>query len=141
MDSLEGRVALQRDMRRLESQAITNYMKFNKCHIVHLRWGNPGYMYKLEYERLESSHVERHLGVWFDGKFNMNQRCALVAKRANCVLRYIKHSIASGSREVIVLLYTALMQPHLESCVQFWMSQYKKDDKLLECVRGGRPRW
>ncbi|GAB0210079.1 hypothetical protein GRJ2_003473700 [Grus japonensis] len=46
----------------------------------------------------------------------------------------MKHSISSQSREVIVPLYTALMRPNPEHCVQFWVPQYK-NIKLLECVQ------
>ncbi|GAB0183360.1 cAMP-dependent protein kinase inhibitor alpha [Grus japonensis] len=70
VDSLEGREALQRDLDRLESWAITNHMTFNKskCRTLHLGWGNPGYMYKSEDKTLESSLAERDLGVWADDK-------------------------------------------------------------------------
>jgi len=71
--------------------------KFNKskCQILHLGWGNPGYMYRLGDERLDNSLLERHLGVCVDGKLNMSQQCALAPRRASCILGCIKHSIAS----------------------------------------------
>ena len=97
-------------------------------------------MYKLGSERLEHSPMERDLRVWVDGKLNTSQQCALVAKRANQVLGCIKHSAASCLREVIVPLYIALVWLHPESCVQFWMPQYK-DIKLQSVPRAGRPRW
>ncbi|KAJ7401671.1 hypothetical protein BTVI_93157 [Pitangus sulphuratus] len=65
VDSLEGREALQRGLNKLQDWAITNYMKFNKgkCQILHLGWGNSGCLYRMGNEMLESSAVERDLGV------------------------------------------------------------------------------
>jgi len=49
-------------------------MKFNKsrCQILHLRRGNPGYLYRLGDERLENSLMEWELDVLVD-KLNLSQ--------------------------------------------------------------------
>ncbi|GAB0209302.1 triadin [Grus japonensis] len=108
IDMLEGRDAVQRDLDRLE---------------------------RLGEEWIESSPEEKDLGVLIDEKLNMTQQCTLAAQKANRVLGCIKRGVTSRSREVILPLYSALVRPHLEYCIQLWGPQYRRDMELLERVQ------
>ena len=38
-------------------------------------------------------------------------------------------------REYVIILYLALVRPHVKHCVQLWAPHYKKDVDAMECVQ------
>ena len=84
---------------------------------------------------MEHSTAENDLEVLVDGKLGMSQQCALAAQKANCILGCKKRSVASRAREIILLLYSALVRPHQERCILMWSPWYKRDMDLLEHVQ------
>jgi len=59
----------------------------------------------------------------------------LQVSKAHRILGCIKRRVASWWRELILPLYSILVRPHLESYIQLWSPQHRKDMELLEWVQ------
>ncbi|PKU47572.1 protein hook hypothetical protein [Limosa lapponica baueri] len=70
---------------------------------------------------------KKDLAVLVDEKLNRRRQCVLTAQKAISILGCIKRITASRSREVILPLYSALVRPHLEYCIQLWRPQHGND--------------
>ncbi|KAM9128056.1 uncharacterized protein ACDP82_011991 [Pangshura tecta] len=134
--ALEDRVIIQNDLDKLEKWSEVNQMKFNKDKrkVLHLGRNNQFHTYRIGTDCLGRSTADRDLGVIVDHKLNMSQ-CDAVAKKVNVILGCTNRRVVSKTREVILPLYSALVRPQLEYCVQFWAPHFKKDVEKLERVQ------
>ena len=69
--------------------------------------------YRLGSDLLERSPVEKDL-LLVENRLTMSQQRAFVAKKASGLLWCMKKSVASRLKEVILLLCSALVRPHLD---------------------------
>lgn len=87
------------------------YQWFSLLPLLILFWqcfgGNPWYQYRLKDEGIESSPAKRKLGVMVMKSWTWP--CALAAQKFNHILGYIKSSVTSSMREMMLPLCSALL--------------------------------
>ncbi|CAM5076373.1 unnamed protein product [Eretmochelys imbricata] len=128
---------IQEDLDDLVNWSNSNRMKFNseKYKDMHLGINNKNFSYNLGTHQLEVTEEEKDLGVLVDHRMTMSRQCDIAVKKANAVLGCSRRGISSRDKEVLVLLYKALVRSHLEYCVQFWSPMFKTDEFKLEQVQ------
>jgi len=126
---LEGRHAIQRDLDRLkkwQSWVQGPAPGLGQCPIS-IQIGRC--------EWIQSSPVEKHLGILVDEKIEKSPQCVFVPQKAWHILGCITSSVASRSREAILPLYSAQVRPCLGYCIRYWSPQHREDMDLLERVQ------
>jgi len=61
---------------------------------------------------------EKELEILVNEKLNMSKQYKLAAQKANWILDYTKRNMTRRSRETILLLYSRLVRPQQEYCIQ-----------------------
>ena len=85
--------------------------------------------------QLESTSVEKDLGVWVTKDLKPSEQCIQSARKAQAVLGMVKRQFKEIDREDFGIVYNTYVRPHLEYCVQAWSPHLQKDKACLERVQ------
>ena len=91
---------------------------------------DPEIIYELNGNKLETSKLEKDLGVWISDDLKPAHHIGQVTAKANKILGLIKRNFTySLQMKRCVRHYTV---PHLEYAVQSWMPYYQKDRPIVK---------
>ena len=65
----------------------------------------------------------------------VTEQCGIAASKGNQMLGLIRRTIMYQEKQLIVLLYKAIVRPHMEYCIQAWKPYRKKDRDKLERIQ------
>ena len=133
--------SLQNDLDKLVEWSNTWQLRFNedKCKVLQL--GNKNMHHKYDMKRkdntrviLESSEVEKDLGVHIDKDLKFSKHVEVQVNKANKILGLIRRSYEFLNGETMKMLFIALVRPHLEFANSVWSPRFEKDKILIEGV-------
>lgn len=107
-----------RHLDRLEEGASNVFVKFNEdeCTVLHLERANQKALHSLGSVLLGSSFAEKYLAVLVN-MMNRSQQCITAASKANQILVCNCRVITSKERNVIILLFSAIIRTHIKYLV------------------------
>jgi hypothetical protein len=115
MSTDEDKKRLQQALDNLCEWADKWGMEFNikKCKIMHLGHNNPGHIFTMKNQQLETTEIERDIGVNVSNSLKPSLQCAQAAKTAQSVLSQI--SRAFHYRDRLYRPHTAILNRPLSS--------------------------
>ena len=67
-----------------------------------------------------------------NANMKVSEQCRIEASKGNQVIGMIRINITYKEKSLIVSLYTSIVRPHLEYCIQAWIPYLRKDIDMLE---------
>jgi len=109
-------IELQADLTRLVDWSNKWQMKFNanKCKVLHLGHSNKKAGYKMRYVELQSTLVEKDLGLFADDGLKFRDPVSYVVNKASRLLGLIRTTLSCIDEDTLPRLFTTLVRPHLE---------------------------
>ena len=131
------RASMQRDINTLLEWSEKWLMNFNtsKCKSLHIGRNNIKTNYFMRDTPIDTSSVEKDLGVLISDDLKTTKQSIESVNKANKILGLIGRTLDLKSETSILTLYSTLVRPHLEYCVQFWSPSLRKDIDRIEKVQ------
>ena len=128
---------LQRDLDALKRWSETWQLHFNdnKCKVLHLGNQNPQYTYHMGENSLETTSLEKDLGIHMDEDLKFHHHVRLSVNKANKILGLIRRTFSNLDEKSLPLLYKSLVRPHLEYGNIIWHPRFEMDREEIEKVQ------
>ena len=135
----ESQQQLQSDLQRMHRWTQDSLLRFNadKCCTMTLsRKKKQEYRtYLLGDQQMRVVETEKDLGVVLDSQLYFENHMLEKIKKANSVMGVIRRSYTYLEDKTFLLLYKALVRPHLEYCNQVWCPRLQKHTNIIENVQ------
>ena len=128
---------LQQDLDNLCQWSREWQLCFNvdKCKVLHIGFNQQYRRYKLGEDFINTSDVERDLGILIDSKLTFHEHCSTTAAKANKLLGMIRRSFEYVNTDMILRLYKTLIRPVIEYGNVIWGPHYIMDQQAIENIQ------
>ena len=132
---------IQKDLDTIQNWSSIWQLGFNikKCKCLHVGQKNERHEYILKTAAgpIEIAEVaeEKDLGIWFDDELKFERHITEKINKANQSVGIIKKNFEFMDMEIFLLLYKAIVRPHLEYGQSIWHPNLKKQVKAVEKVQ------
>ena len=110
-------------------------LNFGKCKCLHTGHGNLDVNYKMGDTVLGTTVKEKDLGVTVSADMKVSEQCGIAALNGNQILGLIWRNVTYKDKKLSILLYKAILTPHLEYSIPAWRPYRKKYIDTLERVQ------
>ena len=78
---------------------------------------------------------EKDSTVTISADMKVSEQCGIEASKGNNIIGLVRRNITYNERKLIILLYKAIVRPHLEYNIQTWRPYRNKDIDTLEGIQ------
>ena len=138
----EDRAKLQQDLDHLMQWSQKWQLGFNeaKCKVLHRGSSNKGLDYQMGTTTLETTTVEKDLGVCIDRDLKFHHHRAKAVNNASRILGLVRATFTCLDETTVPRLFTTMVRPHLEYGnliwhPRFWHPRFRRDKVEVEKIQ------